>query len=117
MTARHTAPSIGSRIIAESTPYRFIGCALTTGCIQANKMIGGQLARVVALRAEYVFIIDMLFVLARIIAIVLTGSPYMAAFAVGGHVEGTVQPIRRCLAAVAADIRAGSAARIIRKYT
>jgi len=80
-------------------------------------MIGGQLARVVAFGAEYVFIIDMLFVLARIIAIELTGSPCMASFAVGVHVEGTVEPIRRCLATVAADIRAGSAARIIRKYT
>ena len=117
MTARHIAPSICSRIIAESTPYRFIGGALKTGCIQADKMVGGQLARVVAFGAEYVFFPDMFFVLARIIAIVLTGSPCMAAFAVGGHVEGTVQPIRRCLAAVAADIRAGSAARIIRKYT
>ena len=52
MTAGHTAPAIGSRIIAESIADGFIGSTLKTGCIQADKMIGGQLSRVVAFGAE-----------------------------------------------------------------
>ncbi len=52
MTAGHTAPSICSRIIAESIQDGFIGSAFKAGGIQANKMIGGQLPRVVAFGAE-----------------------------------------------------------------
>jgi len=52
MTSGHTASSIGSRIIAERITYRLIGSTLKTGSIQADKMIGGQLARVVAFGAE-----------------------------------------------------------------
>ena len=90
MTAGHTAPAIGSRIIAESIADGFIGSAFKAGGIQASEMIGGQLSRVVAFGAEYVFIIDMFFVPARIIAVVLAGSTSMAAFAVRGHIEGSV---------------------------
>jgi len=59
----------------------------------------------------------MFFVPARIIAVILAGSPTVATFAVRGYVKRSVQPIRCCLAAVAADIRAGSAGRIIRENT
>ena len=117
MAARNIAATIGVRIIAESIPDGCIGRPLKTGCIQADKMIGGQLNRVVAFGAEDVFILDMFFMLARIIAIILAGSAYMTALAVGSRIEASVQPVRCCLAAVAADIRAGSAARIIRKNT
>ena len=84
MTAHHTAPSICRRIIAERIPDGFIGSAFKAGRIQANEMIGGKLGRIVAFGAEYVFIIDMFFVLARIIAVVLAGSPTVATFAVSG---------------------------------
>jgi len=52
MTSCHTAPSIGSRIIAERIAQRFIGSTLKTGGIQADKMTGGQLSRVVTFGAE-----------------------------------------------------------------
>jgi hypothetical protein len=52
MAAAHTAPEIGSRIIAEHIAQRLIGSTLKTGGIQADKMIGGQLSRVVTFGAE-----------------------------------------------------------------
>ena len=90
MTAGHTAPSIGSRIIAESIADGLIGSAFKAGRIQANEMIRGKLTRAVAFGAEEVLIVDMLIVPARIIAVVLAGSTSMAAFAVRGHIEGSV---------------------------
>ena len=52
MTARYTAPSICSRIIAERIPDGCIGSALKTGSIQADKMIGSQFSRIVAFGTE-----------------------------------------------------------------
>ena len=80
-------------------------------------MIAGQFIGAMALGAKQVFIPHMFIVLARVIAVELIGTPFMAAFAIGVYVEGSRQPVRGCLPAVAADVRAASARRIIRKNT
>ena len=116
MATGDTASLIRSRIIAEIIAQGCICSSFKTGCVQPAKMIGGQFHRVVTFGTVQVFLPDMLFVPARVIAVELTGAQHMAAFAIGGHVEGPRQPVRGCLSAVAADTGTASAHRIIRKY-
>ena len=80
-------------------------------------MIIGKLIRIVAIGTEYAFFLHMLFVFARVVTIELAGSTHMAAFAIGVDIEGSCQPVRCRLTAMAADITAVSAGRIIRKTT
>lgn len=106
MTTTYIAPAVGGWIVVESCAQRSICSAFKYRCVQAGEMTGGQFRRVVAGSAEHVFLLNMISMPTRVVAVVLTGSPHMAAQAVVVRVEGSRHPIRGCLTTMAANVRA-----------
>ena len=79
-----------TRVVIEIILNCLIGSLLEPGRIQSHKMADGQFLWIMAYRAEYIFIVHVLFVLAGIETVVLVGSTLMACPTIRIHIDGAI---------------------------
>ena len=87
MTSSHTTALSCIRVIIEIIGNRQVRCALKAGRIQIAEMINRQLSRIVAQGTEIPSTLDMQPVPARVVAVELSRTLFMAIFATGIYIQ------------------------------